>query len=499
VKIKRSLLYFIILVLLLASCDEPQDGGGASSPITNPSNVPPRKFWAQNLVTENFYQLEAELFAESSYCKVWVERGSGVSVATAASVARAYDNEIRPKMLNVFAYKGTLVYNNQEIAHNTLEFADWLGDGDRKLCILLLDIADDYKPGVNDSYCAGYFWAGNLFANTDTRDPQFRYSNECDMICIDTNPGNPGSQDSNATLAHEMQHMMSFVSTTIAKRRSYLDLWIDEGLSSAAEWLYYGSHSGSRVTWYNQDKSGLIRKGNNFFVWDNHENESPYALLDDYATVYLFFQWLRLQANSNNVYYNIILSNEYDYKAVTNAANLAMPGRNYNNWEILLKTWHAANYINAPSGPYGYKNEATLNNIQARTAPAGIKNINLAPGEGVYSITNDFSLPANTQNINYSGLSRDSAEQSDTKTFSGGALLTFNTNTNIVGAAASGATTGVASVEAMKMGFDSNSASPGVLLSGPFAIGAGDILRRNGHDGSSVIELKKFKTGLGFE
>jgi len=498
-KMRHILLLFWVFVLLLGSCELSQDGGGNSSTVTTPSNVLPRKFWAQNLVTEKFYQIEAEMLAESANCRVWAEKGAGISVETATSMARAYENDILPKMLDTFSYLGPISDGGRIVAYNTVELADYIGDGDKKLCILLLDIVDGYKPGVNDSYCAGYFWAGNFY---EADDSSFRYSNGCDMIYIDTNPGRPGSRDSNATFAHEMQHMMSYTNTYLTNRPYpyLLDIWIDEGLSASAEYIYYGSHASGRVGWYNQDPSGLIQRGNNFFVWGNRENENQYALLDDYATVYLFFQWLRLQSGNNHIYYDITMSDDFDYKAVTDAANRAMPGHGYSNWSTLMKTWLAANYINAPNGPYGYMNDSTLKNISVKTAPAGVKTLPLAPGEGVYSITNNYTIPGNTQYINYAGLNRSSIQMSDTATFSGGALLTFNANSNIGGSTASGVTTGIASIVTAKTDMAPNGSLLEAKLPVPFAIGAGDILRQNGHEVSGVaskkFELKKLDKGI---
>jgi hypothetical protein len=502
-KIKRYMLVFGIFLLLLGSCELFEENGDNSSSNIKPSDVPTKKFWAQNLVTEKFYQLDAEMLAESENCKVWVEKGSGVDTATAITLSWVYENEILPKMLKTFAFQGPITENDKVVANNTVELADYMGDGDGKLCILLLDIKDDYEPGVNDSYCAGYFSRFDLFEN-DPKYPSLR-SNECDMIYIDTYPGKPGSRDSNATFAHEMQHMMSFVTTFLSSRYpNPLDIWIDEGLSSAAEWLYLGSHPLHRVEWYNKDQSGLIQKGNNFFVWGNREDENKYAVLDDYSTVYLFFQWLRLHALKDNIYYYIILSSKYDYRAVTDAANFLIPGRGYNNWEALLKTWLAANYINAPSGPYGYMNETILKDIRGKTVPAGVKSLSLAPGEGVYSITDSFALPDNTEYINYAGLNKVGAEISDTKTFPGGALLTFNANSNIEGSKAVGVTTGVASVVSANKNIASGGGSLQGRLTAPFAIGAGDMLRRNGRGElpemeTSGIGLRKFNKGMSIE
>jgi hypothetical protein len=490
-KMKQFLLYFGFLALLFCSCD--LSSGGVSIIIENPVNVQPRKFWAQNVASGTFYQVDAVLLAESENCRVWAEREARVGVDAANIMARAYEQEILPKMLDTYGIKGNIVYEGQNAGRNTMEFADWLGDGDGKLCILLLDIKDSFSPGIDNSYVAGYFMYANFLGTQ-----RFQYSNLCDMIYIDTYPSTPGNTQSNATFAHEMQHMMNFV-TSVKERSSgnniyLMDLWVDEGLSSAAEWLYLGEQVGSKVNDYNNDLSGLIKTGNNFFVWGNRGSENPYAVLDDYSTVYLFFQWLRLQAGRSDIYYDIITSGDYDFRAVTNAANKYMAGRDYSNWGTLLKTWLAANYINAPSGPYGYRNDAALKNIRAKTVPAGVRNVSLAPGEGVYSITGDFAMPSSNKNIRYAGLNKDGNALSDTSTFSGGALLTYNANTdNVKGAAESGTTTGAASYEAA--GRSALGSAAAVNFSGPFAIGAWDMLRRNGFEEKPFLELSGLKKG----
>jgi hypothetical protein len=515
-KIKQFLLYCCLFAVLFCSCElliEIGDilgggsGGGDSDTINNPTNVPPRQFWAQNLVTNDFYPLVAELLAESKNCRVWAEKGAGISVATANLMAKAYEDGIRPKMLNTFAYKGQIGYNGTElgpidsikngvvVANDTLELAGWLTDDDEeKLTILLLDIRDGAKQ--NDPYCAGYFWTGNFYPN-DPSNQYTRYSNECSMIYVDTYPGEPGSEESNQTVAHELQHLMSFVNAVISNKEYVLDTWIDEGLSSAAEWLYLGGQVKGRVNDYNYDRSGMIQKGNNFFVWDNPENKgNPNAILDEYSTVYLFFQWLRLQSGSTGIYKEITLSNNYNHLAVTEAANRAMSGKGYDDWGTLLKTWLAANYINAPSGPYGYRNDDVLKTVKAKTVPNGVTSISLAPGEGVYSITNNFNMPRNKQYVRYAGLDK-SGNVSDTETFSGGALLTYNVNTNNNRyTPESGTTTGVAASYAEADIDATGRSAVGVSFSGPFAISAGDMLRRNGFEGMSSFELTKPMKGI---
>jgi hypothetical protein len=282
------------------------------------------------------------------------------------------------------------------------------------------------------------------------------------------------------TLAHEMQHMMNYVTRRIilgGNNFTTMDIWIDEGLSSAAEYIVSdGKHSKDRIDWYNENGesrvgiNGLIDQGNNFFVWGNHEKENPYAVLDDYATVYLFFQWLRLQ-KGNGVYRDIISSNNSNYRAIEDATG--------EDWDTLLKSWMAANYINSSTGVYGYKGD--IQAVTTHTVPAGKTKISLYPGEGVYSLTDaGDTIPSQDININknikYTGLNKAAVEVSDSVVFAAGRLLTYNMNPVIYGRAETGITTGkAASVNIAPMGRSVTSS-----YSGPYRIGAGDVLSRNG-------------------
>jgi hypothetical protein len=87
-----------------------------------------------------------------------------------------------------------------------------------------------------------------------------------------------------------------------------------------------------------------------------------------------------------------------------------------------------------------------------------------------------------------------SGKVSDTETFSGGALLTYNANTNIEGKAESGTTTGVAASYA-EADVPGRSVA-GAGFSGPYAIGAGDMLRRNGFEGMPTFELTRPTKGM---
>ncbi|MCL2442328.1 MAG: hypothetical protein FWD13_02550 [Treponema sp.] len=432
-------------------------------------------FWAYDFKKNVNYRIHAQLLAEGQFCNVWVERGSGITAEQAWLIADEYDTNIHLQMIDVFGYENP-VYDGEYFS-DIMEFAFWLsGSNENKLCILLLDIRDTYQKGVNDSFIAGYFFGRDFFSG--------QYSNSRAIIYIDTNPGMEASRIDSVkkTIAHEVQHLINYVTSVLLienkTRIGHMDAWIDEGLSSAAEYICFG-HLTSRINWFidngaGESIRGLIDKGNNFFVWGNYEKENIYALLDDYSTVYLFFQWLRLQSGGTDIYRNIITSPYRNHEAVVSAI------KDYPDWETLLKTWLAANYINAKDGPYGYMDESALTCIKV-PAPTSIGiNVELFPGEGVYSAaTTISSLPSPGLNIRYAGLDKDSAQVSDINVFPNGVLLTFNANTNRAGASEKGITTGIPIyVNTLSTG---RSARP--VLNGPFPIGGTDILRRLWHEG----------------
>jgi hypothetical protein len=431
-----------------------------------------KTFYAQRMDNSTFYQLNAKLMAIGTRCTVWVETTQNVSVAAAQSMAAKYDNTIYPMMMNTYGYYADIRVGGATVANNTMELADWYADGDGKFAILLLDIKDGYTPG--GGYVAGYYTAGNLFQQT--------YSNGMDMIYVDTYPGTPGSDSSNSTLAHEMQHHMNSVNGFLLRDWKEMDIWINEGLSTAAEYLYWKTVSfnphiaSGRYGWFVNDSTGNIRRGNNFYVWD-------YGL-DEYATAYMFFQWLRTQvpqAVGTGIYKSIAMSTSTDYHAVTGAANYYMPGNGYDDWGTLLQTWMAANYINASSGKYGYNGE--FNNSLVKTFPTSSADTQLRPGEGVYSkSTTNTPLPVNSINVKYAGLKADGTVSSEER-YAGGVMLTYNksTNTSIYAAAETGTLTGSASIEPMA----SLSFSVNPQDGAPYIIDARDMLARNGHDAAA--------------
>jgi len=405
-----------------------------------------RYFWAQDLTNYGlYYQLEAILLAQNNFCNVWVEMD-----------AEYYkdENEAETKA-KAIADEYIIMYNKMldpqtgfdavfSEGYNTLQAADFMGDQDGKLCILLLDIKDGLEG--TKTYVAGYYSWVNHF-----KDPYMTVnrSNESDMIYVSKRY--ELTENTYRVVAHELQHLMNFVTSVRNRNFSLMDLWIDEGLAGAAEWVYSGTHSLSRVEWYNDDESGLIKQGNNFFVWNNSRySYSVKSVLDDYATAYLFFQWLRLQ-KGNGVYKDIINSPYSDYQAITTL----FPGKTMGD---LLEEWYIANYNNSYIGVGGI-HEFNLKRhyiLNPEGMPAYLYN-----GEGVFSFSKEplEDIPENSGNIRYTNLTN--------------ALLALNGNTSRTVSAEIGEVTGDNPL-AGSMGMRSASVSS-EINSGPRAISAGEL------------------------
>jgi len=476
---KKFLLLILVFSLLIFSCILETDD-------SLPPSKKNRTFWAQDFKNGVFYRVSAEWLAYNSHCEIWVEKSSGVTTAQAQAVAKTYKDNVYVKLMKSLGWNAT--YNKKII--NTMQYSDILGDNNGRLIILLLDIKDEYVKGVNEGFVAGYFDAANFFSESSL--PAGYKSNNCDMIYMDINPTKVGSELFNNTLAHEMQHLMNFV-TSVAFRVTgntinEMDIWLNEGLSAAAEWVYSGKANKSWVDWYNSDTTNLIRKGDNFYLWNNEEYKTtPDYILNDYATVNLFFSWLRLQYGKD-VYGKIFNSDYTDYRAITLYTDYST---NAASWAALMGNWHAANFINHPSNRYGYKNDSVLKNVKAKHIKSGDfigTTYSLFPGEAVYSYSAaGRTRPANVSPIFYSNLTNTEASAANIP--AGGTLLTYNANISSLNAA-NGTITGdsppAASIQPfVRAAVQEEHSSDSILR----RIDAGDLIRRNGFEPLIINEM----------
>jgi len=385
-----NIIYFTIVTLLLSVALFTGCGGDSDDGINPPHN---RTFWA---IDENndYYQLNATLMAIGDYSIIYVEdtQLSRVTVETSEMISDEFDNVIFPLINTKFASASDV-------------------DGTGKITILILDIKDGYSG--SGGYVAGYFDPSQLF--------NLPNSNRLDMIYMDCYPAVAGDSDFFITLAHELQHLVNFNKTYLLGGGKQQHLWINEGLSSAAEYLYEGDHIGWKIDHYNQDTTNTILKGNYFISWGKWGN-----ILDNYSTVYLFFQWLRIHAsNDSGIFKDILDSDLMDYKSVQNAANERIYSTQ-KTWEDLFLDWLAANLFNHDSEIHGYKQEFTLTPPVFPSGPSDT--FPLLSGEAIYvSNSGDFSVPL-TGSAKYAGLTTDSYSINKEISLSNPVILAYNTS-----------------------------------------------------------------------
>ncbi|MDR2434637.1 MAG: hypothetical protein LBD47_08725 [Treponema sp.] len=386
VKFKKTpFLAAVFACLLGISCDTPTSGGGSENRTSPDTILDTANFYAIDYSSNSYYKITADKKAEGQKCEIWVEKDGDVTSSDARAIAAEFDKNIYPIIKNTF---GIVSINGTQM--DALEIGDVNKDG--RVLLLLMDI----KEGVSTdgSYVAGLFDPYDLL--------NYPYSNKVDMLYIDINPGKTKSSQFYAVIAHELQHLIHFAldkELRVEGLQIYQqDHWLDEGLSTAAEYLYFknrGSDYTDRVEQFNADSN--VARGNTFFVWE--------GLLADYATVYLFFQWLRIQSGDVQIYRDILTSTKRDYTAVMDAAATAKITA-AGTWETLLGAWFRANY----NPKTGYNEEI---NPVVQYASGG--SIGLKPGEGIYSGV-PASPPSKT-NISYEELP-------------GPKALTFNSNPN---------------------------------------------------------------------
>ncbi|MDR3147940.1 MAG: hypothetical protein LBU00_06155 [Treponema sp.] len=366
----KSIKFFLLFqgaalaVLCLTACSLPT--GSQANGNYSVVNFESKIFNVQRADTEQWYEISALKLAEGAYCVVYVSDTEleSVSPGLARYIAAEYDTNIYGAISGIF---GDYMAAGFDV------------DADGKTTLLLLDILDGYSG--SGGYVAGYFDSTHMY-NAST----YVKSNQADMLFIDVKPQSPRGINFYVTLAHELQHLINFA---LHKGKSQ-EIWLNEGLSSAAEY-HYGGHQWSRINYFNADPMGTIAQGNNFFVWDGHwENGGAEDLLANYATVYLFFQWLRIQGGGPSIYTEIAGSDFRDYQALTHAAKDRFSGITATDdaemWDRLLSSWMIANYRNDPSPSlYGYKEEWQTVKLKRHTIVSPLSSVSLFPGEGVFS------------------------------------------------------------------------------------------------------------------
>ncbi len=422
-----TVLFFLTLFFLLTGCYDSGPDYGATTSVGDSSydgiesGTPSvRIFYATDLNDNSSYSVSAKLVYKGTYCIVYKSSSDTyMTDATAMAMGKEFDNKIYGKMTAVFGTPGDV-------------------DKNGKIILLVLDILGG---GSSVSYVAGYFDPVNEYSKTASA--QTRYSNQCEMIYMDSNPGAEYPSTFRETMAHEFQHLICYNQKVFIQGLSAgFDTWIDEGLSSAAEKIYAGAQIQDRIDYFNADPDKDILNGQRFIAWNKGGHSS---VLGNYSSVYLFFQWLNIQSANDYSIYKTIMNSEYqDYRAV-HAAKKQLSSFTGSSFSDILRDWNIANLINKGSGLYGYKGEiaTTVHYINDNTDnPSYVSGSTrgLMAGECVYAkITTSYTL-APTSNVAAAGVNTSTSTVDPIgSSYTGNVLLVYTTtatdlaDTNITG------------------------------------------------------------------
>lgn len=340
------------------------------------------------------------------HSQVYVEQrySDGISDATISSIIRTFDDEVYDLVRTTFAPESDV-------------------DGNGRVILFLLDIKDGYSG--SGGYVAGYFDATHLSDATVVPN-----SNGADMLFMDINPGIPGDDTFDITMAHEMQHLVNFYYRAIRGTHNFQETWVNEGLSLATEYLFQGSQVEGRVNGYRYDPG--IASGESFYFWENR--------LEDYASGYMFFQWLRVQSGGTAIYTDVFEGTEGNFQTVLDEA-AAHIDPSYNNWALLLADWMTANTLNRPTGPFGYEGEIDIDgdgdiDSDDRVQPLDLRlssTQSLVQGEAIVRASGTaFSEPTGDgPSIRYRGINTVGAPVDDPTSGVFDYLLAYNPTTDL--------------------------------------------------------------------
>ncbi|CCU85487.1 exported hypothetical protein [Mesotoga infera] len=333
-----------------------------------------RQFWVFNFVTQRDYQITATLQAIGDKALVWAEDTTTINTSRAQQIAGEFDSVMHSLVVENF-------YSPSDV------------NGDGKVAILCFDIVDGFTG--SGGYYAGYFWSKDLYPRNGSNP----YSNEMEIFYIDTYPlmeyprGSPVDVTrSYSTIVHEFQHMVNHNRNVFVESGSSMKVWLNEGLSMAAEHIYGGVQTG-RISFFNN--STAIRDGKSLIRWEQ--------TLADYSLNYLFLQYIRTQMGiGNSIFKEILLDTANDYRAVENVVKKYIsPSKTFGEF---MTDFRLALLLKKPTGPYGFMGESCFNSVSPLLYTGTGKN--LYGGGALYkSIAGSFEDPGDAgASIQYAGI-----------------------------------------------------------------------------------------------
>jgi immune inhibitor A len=262
-------------------------------------------FWVGESDTLRHFEVTATLRYKGSHSYWWIEDGYSVADADVAASAEAFDNVIYPTDRAFFG-------------------SEWSPgvDNDPRVHIFVGNV-----PGVG-----GYFYSINEYSKLINR-----YSNEKEMFFINIKATHPGSDQLDAVLAHEFQHMIHWYNDANE------ETWINEGLSELAMVLNGYDTGGTERAFAQMPDTQLD-------TWGDSPNES----IAHYGGSFLFMSYF-LERFGEEAMRQVVARPENGADGFN--AVLAARGEPY-RFDDVFADWLVANYLDDPNlddGRWGYR------------------------------------------------------------------------------------------------------------------------------------------------
>lgn len=260
------------------------------------------EFFVTKLADGTVHTITATVQLVSEHAYWFVDDATSVATQSLQDSADAYEEIIHPAVVGAFG-----------------DIWDPGVDGDPRLAVLHTVL----------SGAVGYYGSKDEF-------PQFvhPYSNEREIIYMDTRSLRAGSDGYLGVLAHELQHAIHWNQDTGE------DSWVNEGLSEAAT---------SLAGYTPASADAFLRKPETQLNWwpDQLQNSYPH-----YGASNLFFNYLAQRLGSYDVLGDLVAEQRDGAAGVD--AFLRGFGLTFTG---VFQDWVVANHVDAAEGPYAYPGE----------------------------------------------------------------------------------------------------------------------------------------------
>ena len=291
-----------------------------------------KDFFSVNFNTHEQYIVQSTLRAIGEFCYIFVEDSQWlrtVNEETVRSVRRAFD-DATPADLNrgIYEIETELFGEPPDI------------DGDKRIYLLLLNIRDGGTRG--SSFVAGFFSPVNQHRGV-LRHPEIGIpvrSNELDMLYLDTDPQNAGSEKAFGVLAHEFAHLIHW------RHDADEAIWINEGCAEYAMFVCGYQVRGHVSSFQQNPHISLID-------WP----QGARSQLAHYGAVYLWMLYLHEHYGGSQTIAAIVKDRANGISGIDSALHSRGIEATF---PVIYADWKVANYLDDTEfadGRYGYQNE----------------------------------------------------------------------------------------------------------------------------------------------